>query len=56
VGGVCGTYRRQERYIRGFGGGYLREIDHLEDLGVDRGIKSEWVFEKGVGESWTGLP
>ena len=36
MGGVCGTYRGQERYIRGFWWGeYLREIDHLEDLGVD---------------------
>jgi hypothetical protein len=55
MGGACGTYRGQERYIRGFGGGYVREIDHLEDLGVDRRIISEWVFEKGVGEARTGL-
>jgi hypothetical protein len=54
MGGACDTYRGQERYIRGFGGEYLREIGHLENLGVDRRI-SEWVFEEGVGEAWTGL-
>jgi hypothetical protein len=35
--------------------GYIREIDHLEDLGVDRRIISEWVIEKGVWEAWTVL-
>jgi len=55
MGGACGTYRGQERYIRGFGGGYLREIDHLEDLRVHRRIISEWVLEKGVGEARTVL-
>jgi hypothetical protein len=54
-GVACGTYRGQERYIRGCSGGYLREIDHLQDLGVDRRTISEWVFKKGVGVAWTGL-
>jgi hypothetical protein len=33
--GACSTYWRQERCRQGFGGGGLREEDHLEDLGVD---------------------
>jgi len=35
MGGICDSYGRQKRCIQGFGGGYLRRRDHLEDLGVD---------------------
>jgi hypothetical protein len=35
MGRTCGTYGGEERCIQGFGGGNLREGDHLEDPGVD---------------------
>jgi hypothetical protein len=35
MGGECGTYGRQERYINRVFVGDLREGDHCEDLGVD---------------------
>ena len=35
MGGTCNTYGREERFMQGFGGGYLRERDHLEDPGLD---------------------
>jgi hypothetical protein len=49
----CGEYRR----IQGFGGGKLRERDHLENLGVDGRIILGWIFRKwdvgvGTGSSW----
>jgi hypothetical protein len=34
VGGACGTYGREERCIQGFGGGNLKERDHVEDLDI----------------------
>jgi len=36
--GARSAYRRQDRSIPGFGGGYLRKTDHLGDLGVDGSI------------------
>jgi len=35
MGGARGTYGRQETCVQDFGGGNLRERDHLEDLGID---------------------
>jgi hypothetical protein len=34
VGGVCGTYRREEKVIHGFGEKTCRR-DLLKDLGID---------------------
>jgi hypothetical protein len=34
--------------IQGFGGGNLRERDHLEDPGVDVRIILRWVFRSGM--------
>ena len=34
IGGVFRTYGGEERCIKRFGGGNLRERDHLEDLSV----------------------
>ena len=38
-----------------FGGGNLRERDHLEDPGIDGRIILRWIFRKGVGRAWIGL-
>jgi len=40
---------------RGVYRGDLRERDHLEDLGVDENVISQWMFKKCDGEAWTGL-
>jgi hypothetical protein len=39
----------------GFGGGNLRERDHLEDLGVDGRIILRWIFRKWVSGARTGM-
>jgi len=39
----------------GFWWGDLRERDHVEDLGIDRGIILKWIFKKYDGEVWIGL-
>jgi len=49
MGGACGTYGRQERYINRVFVGDLREGDHLEDLGVDGRIILKWIFKKWDG-------
>jgi hypothetical protein len=41
---------------KGFGGGDLRERDHLEGLGIDGGIILKGVFKKWEGGgAWSGL-
>jgi hypothetical protein len=44
-----------EEVRTGFWWRYLRESDHLEDLGVDGRITLEWIFKKWNGEAETGL-
>jgi hypothetical protein len=34
--------------------GNLKGREHLEDLGMDRKIILEWIFEKECGKLWTG--
>jgi len=34
MGGAYSTYGVKERCIQGFGGGYLREGDHVEDPSI----------------------
>jgi len=54
----CGTYGRQERCIQCFGGGNMRERDHLEDPGGVRRIILRWIFRKcdgGGGMDWIVL-
>jgi len=36
-------------YMWGFGGGYLRERDHLQDQGVDVRVILKWIFKKWDG-------
>jgi hypothetical protein len=33
----------------------LKEIDHLENLGIERRIISKWIFKKWDVVAWTGL-
>jgi hypothetical protein len=35
MGGACGTYGVEERFIQGICWGDLRTRDHLEDVGVE---------------------
>jgi hypothetical protein len=46
MGGACSAYGREERHIGGFGGGNLRERDHLEEPDEDGRIILRWIFRK----------
>jgi len=46
MGGARSTYGIEEMCIQGFGGGSLRESDHLECPGVDGRIIIRWIFRK----------
>jgi hypothetical protein len=39
----------------GFWWGYLRDSDHLEDLGRDGRIILKMILEQWDGEAWPGL-
>jgi len=54
MGRACSAYGGEERRIQGFGGGNLRERDHLEDPGVDGWIILRWVFRKWDVGVWAG--
>ena len=55
MGEECSAFGGQERRIQGFGGGNLRERDHLGDPGIDGRIILRWIFRKwDVPELWTG--
>ena len=55
MGGACSMYGGEERRIQGFGGGNLRERDHLGDPRVDGSIVLRLVFRKWDVWVWTGL-
>jgi len=44
----------EERRIQGFGGGNLRERDHLGDPGVDGRKILRWIFRKWDVGLWNG--
>jgi hypothetical protein len=54
MGRVCGMYVG-ERCIQDFGGGNLRERDHLQDPGIDERIILRWIFKKWDVGAWSGL-
>ena len=43
--GACGLYGRNEKYVCGFGGGNLKERDHLNALGIDGRIILKWILK-----------
>jgi hypothetical protein len=54
MGDACSTYGGEETCIQGFGGGKLREGDHLENPVVDGRIILRWIFRKWDVRAWTG--
>jgi hypothetical protein len=46
---ACSTYWGEDRRIKGFHGGNLREGDHLEDAGVGGRIILKWILETWGG-------
>ena len=46
MGGACSAYGGEERHIQGFGGGNLKERDHLGDPDFDGRIILRWIFKK----------
>jgi hypothetical protein len=44
-----------ERRVQGFGGKYLREIDHWVDPGLDGRIEFRWILKKWDVGVWTAL-
>ena len=52
IGEACSMYGGEERHIQGFGGGNLRETDHLGDQGVDGRIILRWIFRTWDLRTW----
>ena len=52
MGRACSAYGGE--VYTGFWWGNLREIDHLEDTGIDRRIILRWIFRKWDVGVWTG--
>jgi hypothetical protein len=44
MGGTCGTYRGEERCIKGFGRENWRKQTTWEDVGAERRIILKWFF------------
>jgi len=54
MGGACSAHGGEERHRQGFGGGNLRERDHLGDPGIDGRIILRWILRKLDVGIWTG--
>jgi len=52
--GECSAYGGEERCIKGFDGGNLRERYHLGDPGVEGRIILIWIFRRWDVGVWTG--
>jgi hypothetical protein len=55
MGGACGTYRRQESFMQGFGGETCGKETNCKIQGVDGSIILKWIFKEWHVEVWTGL-
>jgi len=55
MGGACSTCGGEERRILGFGGGNLRERDHLGDPGLYGRIILRFIFRKWNVGVWTKI-
>ena len=57
MSGAYGTCGDEKKFIpvRGFGGGHLKERDHLGGLDVDGWILLKWILKKYDGRTWTGI-
>jgi len=49
------AYGGEESCVQGFGGGHLRERDHLEEPGVDGKTILRRMLRKWKVGAWTGL-
>ena len=49
-----GAQMRKREVHQGFGGGHLRERDHLEDSGLDGRTLLRTIFRKWNVWAWTG--
>ena len=55
MGGACSACGGEERRLQGFGGGNLRERDHLGDSDIDGRIILKLIFRNCDVGVWTGL-
>jgi len=53
MGGACSTCEGEKMRIKGFGGGRLRERDHLVDQGVD-GSSGSGMWRYGLDRAGSG--
>ena len=53
LGHVARTGERRGAYRAWVGGGNLKEIDHLEEPGIDERITLRWIFRKSDVGAWT---
>jgi len=53
LGHVARTGERRGAYRVWVGGGNLKEIDHLEEPGIDERITLRWIFRKSDVGAWT---